>query len=55
MTACPFTEVGSGAPVRVGGESSSVGALPLVNAWKDGVEKPASVRATEFEMPPGLS
>ena len=35
---------------RVGG----VGALPLADAWEDGAEEPASVGATESEVPPPL-
>ena len=50
-SAFPLTVVGPGAPV--GGEG--VGALPLVEAWEDGAEEPASVGATESEVPPSLS
>ena len=49
----PLTVVGPGAPV--GGESWGVGALPLADAWEDGIEEPASVGATEPEAPPPLS
>ena len=41
--------VGTGTPV--GGEGG-VGPLPLAKAWEDGAEKPASVGATESEVPP---
>ena len=48
-SAFPLTVVGPGAPVGV--ESWSVGALLLADAWEDGVEEPASVGATESEVP----
>ena len=49
-SAFPFSVVGPGAPV--GGEGGGVGALPLADAWEDGAEEPASVGATESEVPP---
>ena len=43
--------LGPGAPT--GGEGGGVGAFPLADALEDdGVEEPASVGATESEVPP---
>ena len=42
--------LGPGAPT--GGEGGGIGALPLADALEDGVEEPASVGATESEVPP---
>ena len=42
--------LGPGAPI--GGESGGMGALLLDDALEDGVEEPASVGATESEVPP---